>query len=436
MPRLERTLIGIFGRINAGKSTCMNLLTQQETSLVDIQPGTTADIKSALMEIHALGPIKLLDTAGLDEDSDLGRKKQRQTLNALAEVDLAVLVIDPVQVLLAGELTVEDLVAVEARRRSRRLCVVLNRRADSQDRLQGSGADWQQASRFALSFLLDPADTPVVALDLADPDQSGELVSFLAAVVSRRAEAPPLLPMIKRRGAVVLQIPLDAESPSERLLRPQEMAMAALLRAAVPVGLYRVDLDLARSRNLAVAERQRRGFVDFLAAFRQCGGVQLVLTDSQAIDLMVAWVPDETPLTTFSIMMVNQTAGGDLAPLVAGTRVLDSLRAGDRVLIAEACNHDRIAEDIGTVQLPRRLAAAIPGLEFDHAFGRAFPDQAALCRYKLAIHCGACMISPQQLAARSQRLREAGVPMTNYGLALSWCEGRAALDRVLAPWLA
>jgi [FeFe] hydrogenase H-cluster maturation GTPase HydF len=419
MPRLTRTIIGIFGRINAGKSTCMNLLTRQETSLVDPQPGTTADIKSALMEIHAVGPVKLLDTAGLDEESALGRKKRRKTLDAMAEVDLVVLVVDPVQVLLAGDLEVEDLAAAEAHRRGRRLCLVLNRHADSERRLAGSGATWDEARRFALSILPDRAGTPVIELDLADWDRSNELASFLAAAIDRPAGEAPLLPMVGRHGAVVLHIPLDEESPSGRLLRPQEMAMEALLRAGVPVGLYRVDLGLARCGNAAVVDRQRRGFVDFLASFERCGGVQLVLTDSQAIDLMNAWVPDDIPLTTFSIMMVNQTACGDLSVFLEGTRALDGLQAGDRVLIAEACNHDRIAEDIGTVQLPRRLSALVPGLVFDHAFGREFPDPQELRGYRLAIHCGGCMIQPRKLEARVARMLETGLPVTNYKLTLS-----------------
>lgn len=435
MPRLDRTLIGIFGRINAGKSTAMNLLTRQETSLVDPQPGTTADIKRALMEIHALGPVELLDTAGLDEHTDLGQKKRRKTFDALAEVNLAVLVIDPLQTLATGDLAVEESVVAECRRRRRRLAVVLNRHADTDARLAASGADWDQARRHALSALGDRQDTPIIALDLADPAHSGTLATFLAGAAERADAATPLLPMVHRHGAVVLHIPLDEESPSGRLLRPQEMAMEALLRARVPVGLFRVDLALARSANAEVAARERRGFTDFLASFAACGGVQLVVTDSQAIDIMDRWVAADIPLTTFSIMMINQTACGDMTIFVDGARALDTLRAGDRVLIAEACNHDRIAEDIGTVQLPARLAAAVPGLEFEHAFGREFPDLAELRRFKLAIHCGGCMIRPQKLAARVERLLEAGLPVTNYGLALSWCEGKVTLGRVLEPWL-
>ncbi len=430
MPRIERKILGIFGRINAGKSTCMNLLTQQETSLVDPQPGTTADIKNALLEIHAIGPVELLDTAGLDEASDLGEQKRRKTLAALEEVDLAVLVIDPLQALRSGQLHVEDLVATLARQRGRRLCVVLNRRVDA-----GRGADVEQARRFALSALPDRAEVPVLELDLSDRARSGELSAFLAAVAGRTTDETPLLPMVHRHGAVVLHIPMDEETPSGRLLRPQEMVMEYLLRVGVPVGMYRVDLGLARCGVPAVVEQQKRGFLTFLEALHASTGVQLVITDSQAIDIMDPWVPREIPLTTFSIMMVNQTACGDLSVFVAGTRALDRLRAGDRVLIAEACNHDRIAEDIGTVQLPRKLQTAVPGLEIEHAFGREFPEPEDLKRFALAIHCGGCMIRPQKLSARVQRLAEAGIPVTNYGLALSWYEGQATLGRVLEPWL-
>ncbi len=435
MARIERTIIGIFGRINAGKSIAMNLLTRQETSLVDAQPGTTADIKSALMEIHAIGPCKLLDTAGLDEESGLGEKKRRKTLDALEEVDLAVLVIDPVQALVSEHLAVEDSVATLARKLGRPLCVIFNRHHDDDRRLAPTGATIAQARRFCLSVLPDPVGTPVLDLDLSDTAQSSAFARFLAEAAGKTAEQTPLLPMVTRHGVVVLHIPMDEESPSGRLLRPQEMAMEALLRAGVPVGMFRVDLGLARSGNEAVVARQRRGFLDFLGSFASSGGVQLVITDSQAIDIMDPWVPREIPLTTFSIMMVNQTACGDMSVFLEGTRALDDLKAGDRVLVAEACNHDRIAEDIGTVQLPRKLESVVPGLRFDHAFGREFPDPEDLRRYAVAIHCGGCMIRPQKLSARVTRLHEAGIPVTNYGLALSWYEGKATLGRVLEPWV-
>lgn len=210
--------------------------------------------------------------------------------------------------------------------------------------------------------------------------------------------------------------------------------MEHLLRMMVPVGLYRTDLRLGRSSTESLAAAERRKFEIFLKSLGGDQGVQLVLTDSQAVDLMKDWVPRDIPLTTFSIMMINQTSGGDLALFAKGTDALGRLVPGDRVLIVEACNHDRMAEDIGTVQIPAKLQAAVPGLEIDHAFGREFPDPAGLSRYSVAVHCGGCMISRQAASSRVRRLVEAGVPVTNYGLALSWFEGPEVLARVLAPW--
>jgi [FeFe] hydrogenase H-cluster maturation GTPase HydF len=425
MPRLDRTHIGFFGRVNAGKSTGMNLLTRQQTSLVDAAPGTTADVKGALMELHALGPCRILDTAGLDEGAALGAKKRAKTLTALEACDLVVLVIDPEQALASGHLDVERFVCGEAVRSGRHLAGLLNVRAGATERLGGS---LDAALAFCAEAL--PGSAPHLTLDLSDPDGAVALAEFLADASPSGRDPVPLLPFLRDRGTVLLHVPMDEETPAGRLLRPQEMAMEFLLRAQLPVALYRTDLARARAGDLD--ERQR--FANYLDALHAAEGVQLVLTDSQAVDLMDRWVPDEIPLTTFSIMMVHQTSGGDLELFARGAAALDGLAAGDKVLIAEACNHDRIAEDIGTIQLPRKLAERVPGVVVEHAFGREFPDPATLRDYAVVIHCGGCMIHRQQLSARARRLADAGVPVTNYGLALAWYEGPATLRRVLRPW--
>ncbi len=434
MPRIDRLVIGIFGRINAGKSTLMNLLTQQETSIVDPTPGTTADIKTAVMEIHSLGPARLLDTAGLDEKGELGDKKRRKGFAALEECDVALLVIDPIQTFLSNTLDVEETIGNAARRHGRALAVVFNIRRGSERAAEDAGTSLGDAIEFCRTALPDRAAVPSCTTDLADPSALSGIVSLIERARPAADAHPPLLPFIRPRGAVLLHIPMDEETPSGRLLRPQEMAMEHLLRMMVPVGLYRTDLRLGRSSTESLAAAERRKFEAFLGSLGGDQGVQLVLTDSQAVDLMKDWVPRDIPLTTFSIMMINQTAGGDLALFAKGTEALGRLVPGDRVLIVEACNHDRMAEDIGTVQIPAKLQAAVPGLEIDHAFGREFPDPAGLSRYSVAVHCGGCMISRQAASARVRRLVEAGVPVTNYGLALSWFEGPEVLARVLAPW--
>ncbi|PIE52171.1 hypothetical protein CSA37_07945 [Candidatus Fermentibacteria bacterium] len=435
MPRVDRLVLGIFGRINAGKSTLMNLLTQQETSIVDSQPGTTADIKSSVMEIHSLGPVRILDTAGLDEASDLGGKKRKKALAALEEVDIALMVVDPVQAFLSGQLEVEELVASMAARKGRKLALIFNMKSECENSLPASGATLAEAKEFCRTVLPDRKNTPEISANLSVKKDYVNIVEFIASSRPEEMEPVPLLPFLNPRNPVLMHIPLDAESPTGRLLRPQEMAMEYLLRMMVPVGLYRTDLALARSNSKMLEKRERERFLEFLTAMDDSeSGVQLVITDSQAIDVMARWVPENIPLTTFSIMMINQTAGGDMSLFAKGVDEMNRLTQSSRVLIAEACNHDRIAEDIGTVQIPGKLEKLFPGITVDHAFGREFPDAEKLQDYQLVIHCGGCMISRQKLSARIGRLSEAGVPITNYGFALSWFEGPEVLLRVLKPW--
>ncbi len=434
MPRVHRLVIGIFGRTNAGKSTLMNLLTGQDTSIVDPTPGTTADIKSAVMEIHGLGPVRILDTAGLDEGMELGKKKRRKTLEALEEADLCILVVDPVTAFLSDGMDVESFVASTCRRLGKNICVVFNVRKDTAASLSSEGATLDEVVEFCRSSLLDMSGIPYALLDLSRKSEAPALVRFIKDSRPREKVPPPLLPFVNDRRPVLLHIPLDEESPTGRLLRPQEMAMEYLLRLQVPVGLYRTDLKLARSGAAHLADAEKTRFEDFMNSLDRCGGVRLVLTDSQAVDIMDPWVPERIPLTTFSIMMIHQTSGGNLGLFAKGAETLNGLSAGDRILIAEACNHDRIAEDIGTVQIPDKLRAAIPGISVEHAFGREFPPPEELARFSLVIHCGGCMISLQKLSARVARLAEAGVPVTNYGMVLAWLESPDTLKRVLEPW--
>ncbi|MCD4706124.1 MAG: 50S ribosome-binding GTPase [Candidatus Sabulitectum sp.] len=435
MARVDRLVIGIFGRINAGKSTLMNLLTQQETSIVDSQPGTTADIKSSVMEIHSLGPVRILDTAGLDEASDLGGKKRKKALAALGEVDIALMVIDPVQAFISMQLKVEELISSMAARKGKRLAVVFNIRSDARSLLLNTGATVSEAKEFCRSVLPDRKNTPEFAADISLQEDYLSLIEFVVDSKPEGMVSVPLLPFLNPRSPVLMHIPLDAESPTGRLLRPQEMSMEYLLRMMVPVGLYRTDLALARSGSSLLSGREKDKFLKFLGALEQgSGGVQLVITDSQAIDVMSKWVPGWIPLTTFSIMMINQTAGGDMSLFAEGVRAMDTLTSASSVLIAEACNHDRIAEDIGTVQIPSKLKERYPGITVDHSFGREFPEACQLREYDLVIHCGGCMISRQKLSARIDHLAEAAVSLTNYGFALSWFEGPEVLSRVLEPW--
>lgn len=412
---IERDHIGFFGKMNSGKSSLMNLLTQQETSITDSTPGTTADTKIALQEIHGLGPVKFYDTAGLDEQHVLGDKKKTKVLNALKECDLIMLVIDPS----TREFSAEAQIIDQVRELDKQMFVVFNLFNEH----HRSKADAVVAALPLLKFY------PSLSLSVIEPLSRPTVLNFILAHYEKRNSSVELLPFVQPDAFYILNIPMDEETPQGRFLRPQAMAVEYLTRKmAYPVA-YRMDLGKARGID-TLAERKR--FDDFLNSFNKKPAA--IITDSQAMDIMHRWVPANIPLTTFSVMMINHGSRGRLNEFYQGIEAMDQLQPGDRILITEACNHSRIQEDIGTVQIPNKIKAAYPGVEVEFNFGREFQDNKDLAKYKLIIHCGGCMISMQKLQARLRDLRSVAVPITNYGIFLSWMQGREALERVMEPW--
>ena len=426
---VERDHIGIFGKMNCGKSGLMNLLTQQETSIVDPTPGTTADTKIALQEIHGLGPVKLFDTAGLDEASDLGHKKRTKVLADLKECDLILLVIDPD----TQDFATESEILEQARGLDKQILVIYNLFKPSSGQRIPLVEEGVPLLRFHKK----------INLAAIDPSCRQPLLNFiLSNFVSKNCKME-LLPFVERDEFYVLNIPMDAETPGGRYLRPQAMAQEYITRHwAYPIS-YRMDLGKARHGDAG----ERRRFDAFLGGLAR--KPKAIITDSQAMDLMHPWTPEDVMLTTFSIMMINYVSRGRLAAFAEGIKALDGLQAGDKVLIAEACNHSRIAEDIGTVQIPKFIERHWPGVLVEHNFGREFLDNVGWARpttpakhgkngghsppYKLVIHCGGCMISAQKLLARICDLDAVGVPYTNYGIFLAYAQGPKALRRVLRP---
>jgi len=197
---------------------------------------------------------------------------------------------------------------------------------------------------------------------------------------------------------------------------------------AFPVS-YRMNLSRARAGDPAERNRWNQFINSFIRP------PKAIITDSQAIDILKDWAPADAPLTTFSIMMINYMSRGRLNKFVEGVRRIDTLRPGDKILIAEACNHSRIKEDIGTVQIPRLLTKMHPGVIIEHCFGRDLSGDEDLKNYRLVIHCGGCMISSQKMAARLRDLEQSGTPVTNYGIVLSYFQGESILNRVIKPWI-
>ena len=412
---VQRAQIGIFGKMNAGKSSLMNLLTQQETSLVDKTPGTTADTKITLQEIHGLGPVKLFDTAGADEQKRLGAKKRQKIFADLKECDLVLVVIDTSSKNFVAE---KDLIFT-AREADKQILIIYNL--------------FEQKSQNCIASVEKKLKTlqfyPKITINVLDINYRKPLLDFILKNFVSKNQNIALLPFLKPNAYYLLIIPMDEETPPGRYLRPQAMVEEYITRHWAWSVSFRLDLGKARSSKSA-SEKKR--FETFLANFQQ--EPLAMITDSQAMDIMSLWCPKNILLTTFSIVMINYFSRGRLNIFARGIHALETLKTHDKILIVEACNHSRIGEDIGTVQIPDFLQKNYPGIVIEHNFGREFYENEELAKYKLIIHCGGCMISSQKLIARIRDLQSVGVPFTNYGIFLAYMQGREALVKVLEPW--
>ena len=411
----ERDIIGIFGTMNAGKSSLMNLITQQESSIVDATPGTTADTRITLMELHGIGPVKLMDTAGYDESDALGEKKRKKVASALKECDLVLLVIDPASPgLPTVKLLLQESVADE-----KQVLIIYNLfAAVDEDKITVLEEELAELKQF-----------PKILLSALQTNKRAALLEFILKNYIPKNNTTELLPFVLPDEFYILNIPMDEETPPGRYLRPQAMAEEYITRHwAYPVS-YR--MNLVKARNNDPEEKAR--WENFLDNFRK--RPKVIITDSQAMDIMKSWSPEDMGLTTFSIMMINYMSRGKLNSFAEAVRALDSLKSGDTILIAEACNHSRIREDIGTVQIPNVITKRFPGVNVKHVFGREWPEKEEFDSIRLVIHCGGCMITPQKMAARLMDLGRYNVPITNYGIFLSYIQGKSVLEQVLKPWM-
>jgi [FeFe] hydrogenase H-cluster maturation GTPase HydF len=393
-PKSLRLHIGIFGRRNVGKSSLLNAITRQAVSIVSDVAGTTTDPVEKPMELLPLGPVLFIDTAGIDDVGALGAERARRTRLVFDRTDLAVVVAK------AGEWgDFEEEVLATCRERAIPLVAVFNQVDRGDPRAE------------VLSALAEAA-IPVVRT--VAPKGEGILdlrQALLDAAPADFVEAPAVAADLVGPGrAAVLVVPIDKEAPKGRLILPQVQTIRDLL-----------DGD---AWCVVVKERELRAALEHLRA-----PPALVVTDSQAFLKVAADTPPEVPMTSFSILFARFK--GDLVTQATGALAVDDLRAGDRVLVAEACSHHPIGEDIGRVKIPRWLTQYVGGrLDFTHTQGHDFP--ADLADYKLVIHCGACVHNRRSMLSRLLRCRRAGVPVTNYGLVIAYSLG--IFDRALAPF--
>ncbi len=393
-PRNQRLHIGFFGRRNVGKSSLLNAVTRQEVSIVSGTPGTTTDPVEKPMELSPLGPVVFIDTAGVDDEGALGALRIGKTRGVLDRVDLAVLVAEA-----AVWGPFEEGLLEELRRRETPVVAVLNK------------ADLAAAPVGVREKL---AERGVPAVETAAPEGRGigDLRrAILLAAPAEALEARRIVgDLVSDGDLVVLVVPVDKEAPKGRLILPQVQTIRDLL-----------DAD---AYCLVVKERELAA-----ALARLTAPPRLVVTDSQAFLKAAADTPPGTALTSFSILFARYQ--GDLPTMVRGTLAVERLKRGDRVLVAESCTHHPVGEDIGRVKIPRwlRQYTGLP-LEFDHVAGRDFPED--LGRWALVVHCGNCMGNRKEMLSRLLKCREAGVPVTNYGLTIAYSLG--IFERALEPF--
>jgi [FeFe] hydrogenase H-cluster maturation GTPase HydF len=393
-PKAFRLHIGLFGRRNTGKSSLVNALTRQQVSIVSAVAGTTTDPVEKPMELLPLGPVLFIDTAGVDDVGALGEMRVQKTRQVLDRTDVGLIVVG------GGDWDAfEQSILAELRTRNVPVIVVFNKADLGQPAAEL--VDTLRAEKIAMVSTVAPQGTGVLELREA----------LIRSAPEEFINAPPIVTDLVPPGELaVLVVPIDLEAPKGRLIQPQVQTIRELL-----------DGD---AYSMVVKERELRDALDRLRR-----PPALVVTDSQAFLKVAGDTPPDVKLTSFSILFARQK--GDLCQLVEGATAIDRLRTGDRVLIAEACTHHPIGDDIGRVKIPRWLSQYVGGkLEITVTQGHDFP--ADLADYRLVIHCGACMWNRREMLTRMLRCRQVGVPISNYGLTIAYTLG--IFDRALEPF--
>ena len=372
-PSGERIHIGIFGRRNAGKSALINALTGQSLAIVSDVAGTTTDPVSKAMELLPLGPVLITDTPGLDDEGELGLMRVEKSKKVLAKTDIAIIVADASR----GITDYERGLIEDAKRREIPHILVYNK-----------------------CDIASPENTDgAVCVSALKGEGIDGLRNKLAEFAAKEPEARLIGDLVNEGDVVLLVTPIDASAPKGRLILPQQQVIRDLLESgAMPIICRETELSAALAKITP----------------------KMVVTDSQVFGLVSKTVPNTVPLTSFSMLMSRYK--GNFAESVKGAAALDTVKTGDKILISEGCTHHRQCEDIGTVKLPawiRKHTGAEP--EFVFTSGTEFPDD--LSEFRLIIHCGGCTLNPREVRRRYKAAANAGIPMTNYGIAIAHMHG-------------
>ena len=377
-PQAERIHIGFFGRTNAGKSSLVNKITNQDLAIVSDTKGTTTDPVYKAMEILPLGPVVIIDTPGFDDDGMLGEKRISRTKLVLNKTDVAVLVVDLVEGMAKTD---EELIKLFEQKGIP--YIVAYNKADLKETVSAG----------------KPNEIYVSSVTGKNIDELKEMIA--RAGLQKPAATPLIRDLIEAGDTVVLVIPIDSSAPKGRIILPQQQVLREVLDSHA-LAYIAQDSDLKELlENLKTKPK-------------------LVVTDSQVFGKVSKIVPEDIKLTSFSILLARHK--GFLESAVRGVKAIETIEDGDTILISEGCTHHRQCEDIGTYKIPKWLKE-YTGKKFNivTTSGLSFADD--LSRYKMIIHCGGCMLNDREMMYRTKCANDCGIPMTNYGTAIAYMHG-------------
>lgn len=388
----ERKHIVFIGKRNVGKSSLINSFSGQEMSIVSKVAGTTTDPVRKAMELLPFGPVVLIDTAGIDDTGELGEKRISKTIKAVSSADFVLFVIDA-----NNKLEEIDREYIQHLINSKIHFAFVLTKIDL-------GINYKLVDE--ISFF----QKPILKTSSIEKNGIHELKEAVSKLIPEEEEIPLLADLVGKGEIVVLVVPIDPGAPRGRIIKPQVQSLREALDGnSISVVVQTTELKEALAK---LSQKPK-----------------LVVTDSQAIFEVAKDVPEDIPLTTFSILMARNK--GELNALMSGIKKIDNLKNGDSVLISEACTHHAQKDDIGRVKIPRWLKEHTKKtLNIDIAAGRDYPED--LAKYKLVIHCGACMITRTDMQSRIKQAEITGVPIVNYGLIISYMHG--VIPRVLEPF--
>ena len=389
-PSANRLHIALFGRRNSGKSSLINALTGQDTALVSDIPGTTTDPVSKAMELHGIGPCVLIDTPGFDDEGTLGEMRIERTLKAIERTDIALLLCEE------KDLQMEKIWMQQLKSKNIPVILILNK------------ADVRENTPNILAQIESELQQKPIAISAKEKQGMEEIRVAILEKLPQDFEQPFITGnLVGENDLVLLVMPQDIQAPKGRLILPQVQTMRELLDKKCLIMSCTTDKLTQTLQALAYPPK-------------------LIITDSQVFKTVYEKKPEESMLTSFSVLMAGYK--GDIRQFIEGASAIDSLTENSRVLIAEACAHAPMTEDIGRVKIPRLLRKKIgEGLQIDMVSGSDFPKDLSI--YDLIIHCGACMFNRKHVMNRLENAFTQRVPMTNYGITLAHLMG--ILDKIV-----